>query len=46
MGDVYQATVSKPGRSVAIKVLPESFGHDANAWRGLSAKPDCLHSKR
>jgi len=30
MGDVYQATDSKLGRSVAIKLLPESFVHDAN----------------
>src|SRR5437870_2314379 len=29
MGDVYQATDSKLGRSVAIKVLPETFARDA-----------------
>ena len=28
MGDVYQATDSKLGRSVAIKLLPEAFIHD------------------
>jgi eukaryotic-like serine/threonine-protein kinase len=28
MGDVYQATDSKLGRSVAIKLLPEGFSHD------------------
>ena len=29
MGDVYQATDSKLGRSVAIKILPETFARDA-----------------
>src|SRR3972149_3653356 len=29
-GDVYQATDSKLGRSVAIKLLPEEFSHDAD----------------
>ena len=29
MGDVYQATDSKLGRSVAIKLLPEAFSHDS-----------------
>ena len=29
MGDVYQATDSKLGRSVAIKLLPEAFARDA-----------------
>src|SRR5215475_4630418 len=28
MGDVYQATDSKLGRNVAIKLLPEAFSHD------------------
>src|SRR3972149_9254761 len=28
-GDVYQATDTKLGRSVAIKLLPEAFSHDA-----------------
>src|ERR1700681_3221820 len=30
MGDVYQATDSKLGRSVAIKLLPEAFTNDAD----------------
>src|SRR5205823_1038455 len=28
MGEVYQATDSKLGRSVAIKLLPDAFTHD------------------
>jgi len=28
MGEVYQATDAKLGRSVAIKLVPEAFAHD------------------
>src|SRR5262245_19628656 len=30
MGEVYQATDSKLGRSVAVKLLPEAFAQDAD----------------
>ena len=30
MGDIYQATDSKLGRSVAVKFLPEAFARDAD----------------
>src|SRR6266550_2639348 len=30
MGEVYQATDGKLGRSVAIKLLPEAFAHDTD----------------
>ena len=39
MGDVYEATGSKLGRSVAIKFLPEPFSHDTNVLRDSSARP-------
>src|SRR4029077_13177470 len=30
MGEVYEATDSKLGRTVAIKLLPEAFAHDTD----------------
>jgi eukaryotic-like serine/threonine-protein kinase len=44
MGDVYQATDSKLGRSVAIKVLPEAFIHDADRKARLEREARALAS--
>ena len=41
MGEVYQATDLKLGRSVAIKILPKSSRATPIAWRGSSAKRTC-----
>src|SRR5437867_12073673 len=44
MGDVYQATDSKLGRDVAIKLLPEAFTHDADRAARLEREARVLAS--
>ena|SRR5688572_21358129 len=44
MGDVYQATDSKLGRSVAIKLLPETFTHDTERVGRLQREARVLAS--
>jgi eukaryotic-like serine/threonine-protein kinase len=41
MGDVYQATDTKLGRSVAIKLLPGAFTHDADRAAQSNEKRGC-----
>jgi serine/threonine protein kinase len=43
MGDVYQATDAKLGRSVAIMFLPEAFSHDSERVARFDGKPVCWH---
>ena len=38
MGQVYRATDTTLSRQVAIKILPDAFAADPDAWRGSSAK--------
>ena len=38
MGDVYQATDSKLGRSVAIKFLADAFSHDTERVNSLKCR--------
>ena len=38
MGEVYRARDTKLNRDVAIKVLPDAFAKDPDAWRASSAK--------
>ena len=44
MGDVYQATDTKLGRSVAIKFLPEAFSHDAEPFARFQREARVLAS--
>jgi eukaryotic-like serine/threonine-protein kinase len=44
MGEVYQATDSKLGRSVAIKILPEAFTHDTERVARLQREARVLAS--
>ena len=44
MGEVYRARDTKLNRDVAIKVLPESFAHDAERLARLSREAQTLAS--
>src|SRR5882724_7193656 len=44
MGEVYRATDTKLGRDVAIKVLPESFAHDAERMARFEREAHVLAS--
>jgi len=44
MGEVYQATDSRLGRSVAIKLLPEAFAHDSERVSRLEREARVLAS--
>ncbi len=44
MGEVYQAADVTLGRSVAIKVLPEAFSHDADRLARLEREARVLAS--
>src|SRR5712691_3983319 len=44
MGEVYRATDTKLGRDVAIKILPESFAHDADRMARFTREAQVLAS--
>ena len=44
MGDVYQATDNKLGRSVAIKLLPEAFARNSERVAGFEREARVLAS--
>ena len=44
MGDVYQATDNKLGRSVAIKLLPEAFARNSERVAGFEREARILAS--
>jgi eukaryotic-like serine/threonine-protein kinase len=44
MGEVYRARDTKLGRDVAIKVLPESFAHDAERMARFEREAQVLAS--
>jgi serine/threonine protein kinase len=44
MGEAYQAHDTKLGRDVAIKVLPEAFGHDAGCLSRFQREAKMLAS--
>ena len=45
MGEVYQASDSKLGRNVAIKLLPEAFTHDQDRAARFEREARVLASK-
>ena len=42
MGEIHRATDTKLNRDVALKVLPDAFAADPNAWPASPGKPKSL----